>query len=67
MNPKRLIIALPISPKGTINTLKSEDIDYIAVITSPQNRNFGSIEHYYQNFIQVADKQVIEIIQRNSI
>jgi len=36
MMPKRLIIALPISPKGTIDKLKSEDIDHIEVITSPK-------------------------------
>lgn len=65
MNPKRLIIALPISPKGTINKLKNEDIDQIEAITSPQNRNFSSIEQYYQTFNQVTDKQVIDIIQKN--
>src|SRR6266487_3442770 len=63
--PRRFIIAIPISPKGTINALKNEDIDQIEVITSPQNRNFLSIEQYYQNFEQVTDKQVIDTIQRN--
>ena len=66
MNPKRLIIALPISPKGTINKLKNEDIDQIEAITSPQNRSFVSIEQYYQHFDQITDKQIIDIIQRNS-
>jgi putative phosphoribosyl transferase len=65
MNPKRLIIAVPVSPKATINRLNNEEIDQIELITSPQNRNFVSIEQYYQNFDQVTDKQVIEIIQRN--
>jgi putative phosphoribosyl transferase len=65
MNPKRLIIAVPVSPKATINRLNNEEIDQIEVITSPQNRNFVSIEQYYQNFDQVTDKQVIEIIHRN--
>ena len=65
MNPKRLIIAVPVSPKATINRLNNEEIDQIEVITSPQNRNFVSIEQYYQNFDQVTDKQVIKIIQRN--
>ena len=65
MNPKRLIVALPVSPKGTINRLNNEDIDQIEVITSPQNRNFVSIEQYYQNFDQITDRQVIELIQRN--
>jgi putative phosphoribosyl transferase len=67
MNPKRLIIALPVSPKGTVNTLNNEDIDQIEVITSPQNRSFISIEQYYQNFDQITDRQVIEIVQRNSV
>jgi putative phosphoribosyl transferase len=64
-NPRKFIIAIPISPRGTINTLKNEDIDQIEVITSPQNRNFVSIEQYYQHFDQLTDKQVIDIIQRN--
>lgn len=62
--PRKVIIAIPISPKGTINTLKNEGIDPIEVITSPQNRNFVSIEQYYQNFDQITDKQVIDIIQQ---
>ena len=64
MMPKRLIVALPISPKGTINKLKSEDINHIEVITSPQNRNFLSVEQYYRNFDQITDRQVFEIIDR---
>jgi putative phosphoribosyl transferase len=65
MNPERLIIAVPVSPKGTINRLNNEDIDQIEVITSPRNSNFVSIEQYYQNFDQVTDNHVIEIIERN--
>jgi len=64
MMPKRLIIALPISPKGTLNKLKTEDIDHIEVITSPENRNFVSIEQYYRNFDQIRDRQVFDIMER---
>jgi putative phosphoribosyl transferase len=66
-NPQKFIIAIPISPKGTINTLKNEGVDQIEVIASPKNRNFLSIEQYYQNFDQLTDKQVIDIIQRKLI
>jgi putative phosphoribosyl transferase len=65
-NPQKFMIAIPISPKGTINTLKNEYIDQIEVITSPHNRNFLSIEQYYQNFDQVTDNQVIDVMQRNT-
>ena len=64
-NHHRLIVALPVSPKGTVDLLRNEDIDHLEVITSPQNSNFGSIEQYYQNFNQVTDKQVLEIIRRS--
>ena len=64
MMPKRLIIALPISPKGTINKLKNEEIDHIEVITNPQNQNFVSIEQYYRNFDQITDRQLLDIIDR---
>jgi putative phosphoribosyl transferase len=63
-NPHRLIVAVPISPKWTVNLLRNEDIDHLELITSPQDSNFGSIEQYYQNFNQVTDKQVLDIIQR---
>jgi putative phosphoribosyl transferase len=64
-NHHRLIVAVPVSPKGTVDLLRNEDIDHLEVITSPQDSNFGSIEQYYQNFNQVTDKQVLDIIQRS--
>jgi putative phosphoribosyl transferase len=63
-NPKRLIVAIPVSPRGTINLLGNQGIDHIEVITSPQNRNFKSIEQYYQDFDQVTDNRVLDIIRR---
>ena len=64
-NHHRLIVAVPVSPKGTVDLLRNEDIDHLEVITSPQDSNFGSIEQYYQNFNQVTDKQVLDVIQRS--
>jgi predicted phosphoribosyltransferase len=63
-NHHRLIVAVPVSPKGTVDLLRNEDIDHLEVITSPQDSNFGSIEQYYQDFSQVTDKHVVDIIQR---
>jgi len=64
-NHHRLIVSIPVSPKGTVDLLRNEDIDHLEVITSPQDSSFGSIEQYYQNFDQVTDKQVQDIIQRS--
>jgi predicted phosphoribosyltransferase len=64
-NHHRLVVSIPVSPKGTVDLLRNEDIDHLEVITSPQDSNFGNIEQYYQNFDQVTDKQVLDIIQRS--
>ncbi|HJS64379.1 MAG TPA: phosphoribosyltransferase family protein [Nitrososphaeraceae archaeon] len=60
-NPHRFILAIPIAPKYTVNLLKGENIDHIEVITCP-DLNFKSLEQYYNNFSQVTDRQVIDII-----
>jgi predicted phosphoribosyltransferase len=62
-NLKRLIVAVPVSPKGTVNLLKNEGIDHIEVITSHNDANFGSIEQYYLDFKQVSDEQVLDILR----
>jgi predicted phosphoribosyltransferase len=64
-NHNQLIVAVPVSPKGTVDLLRNEDIHHLEVITSPQDSHFGSIEQYYQNFDQVTDKEVLDIIQRS--
>lgn len=67
INPKRLLVALPICPRGTINAVKHENIDHIEVITSPQNKKFLSVEQYYHDFHQVTDQEIIEIIAKSII
>ena len=62
----RIIIATPIAPKGTVSRLKSEGIDQLEVITSPPNSMFKSVEDYYQDFHQVTDDEVIEILARSN-
>lgn len=58
----RIIIATPVAPKGTVSRLKSEGIDHLEVITSPPNSMFKSVEDYYQDFHQVTDDEVLEIL-----
>ena len=60
--PKRIIVAIAVSPKSTVDLLRSEGIDHVEVITSPVDTNFSSIQQFYQNFDQVSDNQVLDII-----
>ncbi|HKQ21147.1 MAG TPA: phosphoribosyltransferase family protein [Nitrososphaeraceae archaeon] len=59
---KRIIVAVPVIPKSTVNLLRREGIDHIEVIISPSDNNFGSIEQFYHNFDQVSNSQVLDIV-----
>jgi putative phosphoribosyl transferase len=65
-NPKRLIIAIPVAPKETKESLNRE-ADHVEVIISPSTSNFKSVGQYYQDFNPLTDEQVIDIIKRNRI
>jgi len=62
-NPKRVIVAVAVSPKSTVGLFRSEGLDHVEVITSPADTNFGTIEQFYQNFDQVSDNKVLDIIR----
>ena len=65
--PKRLIIAIPVAPKDTVNLLKKEAADHVEVITSPPTSQFKSVGQYYQSFEPVTDEQVIEIMKKRKL
>jgi putative phosphoribosyl transferase len=57
----RLIIALPVAPKETVNSLLRKEADHVEVIAKPSF--FNSVGQYYQNFEPVSDEKVIDIIK----
>jgi predicted phosphoribosyltransferase len=65
-NLKRLIIAIPVAPKDTVNLLKKE-ADHVEVITSPLTSQFKSVGQYYQSFEAVTDQQVIEVMKKRKL
>ena len=58
--PKGLIIALPVSSKETAMLLERE-CDKLEVILKP-SIGFRSVGQYYEDFTQVTDDQVIQIM-----
>jgi predicted phosphoribosyltransferase len=64
--PKCLIIALPVSSKDTAILLEKE-CDRLEVIIKPST-GFRAVAQYYQDFTQITDEQVIQIMNsgRNS-
>jgi len=61
-NPKYIIVAITVSPRGTVDLLRREGIDHVEVITSPNDNNFRAIDQFYQNFTQVSDNEILDII-----
>jgi predicted phosphoribosyltransferase len=62
-NPTFIIVAITVSPTSTIDLLRSESIDHVEVIISPNDGNFRSVEQFYQNFDQISDNEILDIIR----
>jgi predicted phosphoribosyltransferase len=61
-NPKCIIVAITVSPRSTVDLLRREGIDHVEVITSPSDNNFRAIQQFYQNFDQISDDEIMDII-----
>lgn len=59
--PKQIIVAIPIGPKDTIDKL-NETVDKVIVLQSPPN--FNAVGEFYEEFEQVNDSQVQEIMSK---
>lgn len=61
-NPTFIVVAITVSPKSTVDLLRREGINHIEVITSPNDGNFRTVEQFYQNFDQVSDNEILNIL-----
>ncbi|MCR4305537.1 MAG: phosphoribosyltransferase family protein [Candidatus Daviesbacteria bacterium] len=60
-SPKKIIVAVPVAPKDTVNELEQEGIEVLAILTT---KDFlGAIGAYYQDFAAVEDEDVIRMIK----
>ncbi len=55
--PGRILVAVPVAPKETVNELEQEGIEVLSILTTKEF--LGSIGAYYQDFSPVEDKDVI--------
>jgi predicted phosphoribosyltransferase len=61
--PKRLMVAVPVAPKDTFDKLKEDEkVDDVIVLQSPLA--FSTVGAFYEDFSQVSDEQVIEIMNK---
>jgi putative phosphoribosyl transferase len=65
-NPKKLIIAIPVSTKDTVELLKKES-DLVVTGTISSLSTFKSVAQFYQEFKPVDDDKVIEVCKRHRL
>lgn len=59
-NPRELIVAVPVAPKETVRKVRKAGAKVVAI--EIPNIFLGAIGSYYEDFPQLTDEEVIEII-----
>jgi putative phosphoribosyl transferase len=60
-NPKRLVLAVSLAPTESLAELRQEADE---VVSLEHHDMFGAIGHYYRDFRQIEDKEVVGILER---
>lgn len=61
MQPARLVVAFPVAPTGICPRLRREADE---VVCLQEERDFFAVGQFYQDFSQVSDEEVIELLRR---
>lgn len=58
-NPRKIVVAAPVASPRTLELLKAE-VNELVILETPED--FFSISQFYENFPQVSDDEVFEIL-----
>lgn len=64
-HPKKIIVAVPVSPESTAEQIKTLVDDLVAVVIPDNTKFLGSVGAYYDKFGQVEDDEVIAILDKD--
>lgn len=62
--PSKLVIAVPVAPAQTVESLKHEADDVVALVAP---RDFGAVGEFYEEFSPVTDEQVAAIMRARNL
>lgn len=62
LNPKKIILAVPVCPPDTTNKFDQHVDDFICMHVIP---DFYAVGAYYDNFSQITDEEVIDLLQKS--
>lgn len=60
--PKRIIVAIPVAPPDTAERLRAE-VDGLVALDIPE-LYLGGVGAYYDNFDQVTDQEVVQLLKK---
>ncbi|MGH9740669.1 MAG: phosphoribosyltransferase [Candidatus Acidiferrales bacterium] len=63
MRPAKLVLAVPVAPASNCKRLR-EQVDEIVCVSAPEK--FYAIGQFYEDFTQVKDQEVIELLRRSA-
>ena len=58
---RRLVVAVPVAPPGTVQSLQQE-VDEVVCLDTPEY--FPAVGAFYRDFTQTTDEDVIDLLQR---
>lgn len=62
LNPRKLIVAVPVVPKGVAKVLQKEADELVSLYMPSDDASTGAVGSYYDNFSQVEDQEVVNIL-----
>lgn len=62
-NPSKIIVAITVAPKETVELLKQE-ADKVESFIVPSTGNFNSVGQFYTDFAAVGDEEVVTIMKQ---
>ena len=63
-SPAKIIVAVPVIPQESALVLKQEADEVVALNTVKEGKFLGAIGSYYDEFLQVTDQEVIDILKK---
>lgn len=65
-SPRKIIAAVPVCPRSTVEQLKTMVDDFVALYVPEDYEYRGAVGAYYEKFDQVDDETVMKILDRHA-
>jgi len=65
-NPSKIVAVVPVSPRETADKISEMADDFIAAEIPPEHMFMGAVGAYYEEFDQVEDEEVVDILKHFS-